>query len=66
MAFLRPKDVHHPDATPMFEAVDEQGAVLAEGTLEIELIPGATRHGDVSFVTTSEHGKVPSAFGGMQ
>lgn len=65
MAFLREQPGKDGRETPKFEAVDEHGAILAVGHLEIELIPGATRHGDVSFITVEPTGKPRSAFGGF-
>lgn len=34
-----------------FDALDDDGRVVAVGTLEVELIPGAQRHGSLQFVT---------------
>jgi hypothetical protein len=35
----------------LFDAVDEAGRVVATGTLEVELVHGAQRHGSLQFVT---------------
>jgi len=41
-----------PTADPtLYEAIDELGQVVATGYLEVDYLPGAQRHGTVSFVT---------------
>jgi hypothetical protein len=44
---LRPSQV----GGALFDALDDDGRVVATGTLEVELIPGAQRHGSLQFVT---------------
>lgn len=52
MARLRPT-LDHGVAQQTFEAVDDSGAVIAKGTLEVEIIPGAQRHSGVAFVAST-------------
>lgn len=42
-----------------FECVNESGAVLATGTLQIELKAGAQRHGTVVFVSDKSTAELP-------
>lgn len=66
MAILVPILGHDGRGTTQFKAVDEHGRELAVGKLEIDLIPGATRHGTISFVTTDAEGDSrPESVGGI-
>jgi hypothetical protein len=57
MSFLRPAVGHK------FDVVNENGRVLATGTLQVELKAGAQRHGATVFVSDEHTAELPSLNG---
>lgn len=67
MAFLVPQLELDGRQTTQYKAVDEHGHTLAVGKLEVDLIPGATRHGSIAFVTTDHpDDQKPEGVGGLK
>jgi hypothetical protein len=50
VAKLVPVIGHDGRATAHYKAVDDHGRTQAVGTIDVDLVPGASRHGGLQFV----------------